>query len=97
MNKIKKILIAMAVLILLVGAVVGGELLRQHIARSNLTYEEYNAMTAEEQEEYFHSFKTVEDFFAWYNKAKQEYEANQNYTEIGGDGNINIGEAGNNE
>ena len=97
MNKIKKILIALAALILAFGVIVGGELLRQHIARSNLTYEEYNAMTAEEQEEYFNSFKTVEDFFAWYNKAKQEFEANQDYTEIGGDGNIDIGGGGENE
>jgi hypothetical protein len=52
-------------------------------------------LSAEEQEEYFNSFKTVEDFFAWYNKAKAEYEASQDYTEIGGDGNLNIGESEN--
>lgn len=92
MNKTKKILIAIAVLVFLVGAIIGFELLRQHIELRNMTYEQYNALSAEEQEEYFNSFKSVEDFFAWYNKAKQEYEANQNYTEIGGDGNINIGE-----
>jgi hypothetical protein len=42
-----------------------------------LTFEEYNNLSAEEQEEYFNSFENVEDFFAWYNKAKQEYEEEQ--------------------
>lgn len=97
MNKTKKILIAIAVLVLIVGAVVGFELLRQHIESRNMTYEQYNALSAEEQEEYFNSFKSVEDFFAWYNKAKAEYEASQDYTEIGSDGNIDIGETGKNK
>lgn len=97
MNKIKKILIAVAALILVVGILVGVELLRQHIAIRNMTYEQYNALSAEEQEEYFNSFKSVEDFFAWYNKAKKEYEENQDYTEIGGDGNIDLGGGGSNE
>ncbi len=92
MNKIKKILIALAVLILLIGIIVVCELVLQRRARDNMTYEQYNAMSAEEQEKFFHLFDTVEEFFAWYNKAKQEYEDNQDYTEIGGDGNINIGE-----
>ena len=93
MNTLKKILIVLAALILLVGIVVSLELILS--SRHKMTYEEYNALSAEEQEEYFNSFKTVEDFFAWYNKAKAEYEASQDYTEIGGDGNLNIGESEN--
>ena len=93
MNKLKKILIALAALILLVGIVVSLELILS--SRHQLTYEEYNALSAEEQEAYFNSFDTIEDFFAWYNKAKAEYEASQDYTEIGGDGNLNIGESEN--
>ena len=92
MNKIKKILIALAVLILLVSIIIVCELVLQRRARDNTTYEQYNAMSAEEQEKFFYMFDTVEEFFVWYNKAKKEYEANQDYTEIGGDGNINIGE-----
>ena len=93
MNKLKKILIVIAVIVLIIGAVIGFELLRQHIELRNMTYEEYNALSAEEQEKYFNSFKTVEDFFAWYNKAKEEYEASQDYIEVGEDGNLNIGES----
>ena len=95
MNKLKKILIALAALILLVGIVVSLELILS--SRHQLTYEEYNALSAEEQEAYFNSFDTIEDFFAWYNKAKAEYEADQDYIEVGGDGNLNIGEAEKNQ
>ena len=95
MNTLKKILIGLAVLILLVGLIVVLELLIS--SRHEMTYEEYNALSAEEQEAYFNSFDTVDDFFVWYNKAKQEYEANQDYIEVGGDGNINIGDSGKNK
>jgi flagellar basal body-associated protein FliL len=93
MNKLKKILIVLGVSILLVGVVVSLTVLFS--SRREMTYEEYNALSAEEQEAYFNSFDTIEDFFAWYNKAKAEYEASQDYTEIGGDGNLDIGEAEN--
>ena len=97
MKKMKKILIAGAAMLLVVGIIVACEMFRQHKARNSMTYEEYNALTAEEQEKHFYSFDSVEDFFAWYNKAKAEYEKNQDYTEIGGDGEIDIGGAGKNE
>ena len=96
MSKIKKILIALAAVILVVGIIVVFELLlHRKPPQSGMTYEEYNALSAEEQEEYFYSFDTVEDFFAWYNQAKQEYENNQDYIEVGGNNDINIGETGN--
>jgi flagellar basal body-associated protein FliL len=94
MNKTMKILIALAVLILMVGVILACVLLTQQKDERVLTYEEYNALTAEEQEEYFYSFETVEDFFAWYNQAKQEYEDSQDYIEIGGDSDITIGDPG---
>lgn len=59
---------------------------------SELTYEEYLEMTPEEQQAYYLSYEKPEDFFAWLNKAKEEYEANQNDIEIGGDGSIDIGD-----
>lgn len=37
-------------------------------------YQKYNSMTDEEQEDFFNSFENLNDFFAWYNKAKKEYE-----------------------
>ena len=58
--------------------------------RKPLTYEEYNALSATEQEKYFNSFATMEEFFAWYNLAKQEFEDSQDRVEVGGDGDINI-------
>ena len=39
-----------------------------------LTFEEYNAMSGKDQELYFKSFESVEAFFTWYNRVKDEYE-----------------------
>ena len=97
MNKIKKILIALAAIILVVGVIVVCELLIQRQSNLGMTYEQYNALSAEEQEEYFNSFDTVEEFFAWYNQAKQEYENNQDYIDVGGNNDINVGETGKTE
>ena len=94
MNKIKKILIVVAALVLVIGIIVACELFIEHKSEQTMTYEQYNELSAEEQEAFFNSFETVDDFFTWYNKAKQEYENNQDYIEIGGDQDINIGEMG---
>ena len=56
-----------------------------------LTYEEYWAMSGKEQQAYYESFDSVEDFFAWYNTAKAEYEA-ANPGIDAGDGEIDLGE-----
>jgi hypothetical protein len=61
-----------------------------------MTYEEYNALSAEEQQEYFNSFDNIDDFFAWYNQAKKEYEDAQDRIEINGSSDINIGGIGGN-
>ena len=54
-----------------------------------LTYEEFWAMSGEEQLEYKESFESVEDFYAWYNAAEQEYiEANPGID--AGDGEIDL-------
>ena len=55
-----------------------------------LSYEEYNALSAEEQESYYNSFASVEEFFDWYNVAKQEYEDAQDREIIDGDGGLDI-------
>lgn len=55
-----------------------------------LGYEEYNAMSAEEQEAFFLSFNSPEDFFAWYNAAKEKYLEENPGIEIGPDGIIPI-------
>ena len=124
MKKTIKILIAIAVLLLVVGAVLACKFLIERNCDDNnwnndksysdisadgdiddtaegstekatvkpITYEQYNELTADKQEEYYNSFETVEDFFAWYNQAKQEFENNQNYIDINGEGDINLGD-----
>lgn len=46
-------------------------------ADSTVTFEEYNAMTEEEQYAFYSSFSDPQDFFDWYNAAKEAYLANQ--------------------
>lgn len=53
-----------------------------------LLYEEYVAMSSDEQVAHFNSFASVEDFFAWYNMAKADYEERHPDIEIGPDGMI---------
>ena len=53
-----------------------------------LLYEEYVAMSSEEQVAHFNSFANVEDFFAWYNMAKADYAERHPDIEIGPDGTI---------
>lgn len=57
-----------------------------------MTYEEYLAMSPEEQESYYDSFPSYVEFFAWLNAAKEEYEqANKNPT-LGEDGSLDVGD-----
>lgn len=48
-----------------------------------LTYEEYGALSSQEQEAYFLSFSSIEAFFEWYNAAKQKYQEENPGVEIG--------------
>ena len=48
-----------------------------------VTYESYNAMSGEKQQEFIDSFDSIGDFVAWYNDAKAEYEAMHPGVEIG--------------
>lgn len=54
------------------------------------SYEWYHAMSGAEQKAFIESFDSIEDFFAWYNSAKAEYEALHPDVEIG-DGNVDLG------
>ena len=54
------------------------------------TYEMYNNMTGYEQKDFLESFPSVEEFFNWYHKAKDEYDKQNPEIEIG-DGPITIG------
>lgn len=56
------------------------------------SYEEYHAMTPEAQQKFFNKFESVEAFFVWYNAAKAKYEKDNAAIEIGGGGQIDLGE-----
>ena len=57
-----------------------------------LTYEEYNALSGEEQEAYFNTFPSIEAFFEWYNLAKDQYEKDHPAIEIDPDSTIDLGD-----
>lgn len=50
------------------------------------TYEEYCAMTSQEQVDFFNSFDRIEDYFLWFEAAKKDYEDRHPGIEIGPDG-----------
>ena len=58
------------------------------------SYEEYEAMSGEEQTMFYYSFSSADAFVSWYNAAKAEYEANIDREYIGADGVIDIGSEG---
>lgn len=60
-------------------------------AAGKSTYEQYMAMTPEQQQKYFESFDSEKDFFDWYRKAKAEYDKKNDKNEISG-GSIDIGD-----
>lgn len=55
------------------------------------TYEQYNNMSGDAQQDFMESFDSIESFVAWYNAALAEYEAVSNPIEIT-DGVIDLGE-----
>ena len=55
-----------------------------------LTFEEYLAMSVEEQEAFVESFESLEDFIAWWNAAKAAQEKEDNT--ITGDPNVDLGD-----
>lgn len=59
--------------------------------KSRLTYEEYIAMTAEEQSAYRKTFESTKAFFDWYNAAKAEYDEKNAGLDIG-DGSVDLGD-----
>lgn len=61
-------------------------------ATQGVTYSQYQAMSATEQQAWFDSFDSVEAFFAWYNEAKAVHDANDDSIIIDGNTNIDMGE-----
>ncbi len=57
-----------------------------------MTYEDYMNLDPDSQQAFFDSFASVQDFFAWFNAAKSEYEANDDSIIIDGNGSVDIGD-----
>ena len=57
-----------------------------------LSYEEYMAMSGENQKAYMNSFDDIDDFFDWFDAAKAKYEEENPSIEIDGDGVIDFEE-----
>ena len=56
------------------------------------TWEEYQAMTSEEQQNFKKSFSSLQVYIDWYWDAKAAYDAKQNVEVIGPGQSINIGD-----
>ena len=56
-----------------------------------MTWEEYNALSAEKKYAYFQSFSDPMDFFAWQEQAKAAYDKAHPTIEVGKDGTIDLG------
>ena len=56
-----------------------------------MTYEQFQAMTGAEQRAHQDSFANLDDFFEWYNAAKETYEKENPSIEIGGNGEVDLG------
>ena len=57
---------------------------------ADVTYEEYLAMTPQEQQAHYEQFPSLEAYIAWHNAALEEYEEKQNSIEV--TGGIDIGD-----
>ena len=55
-----------------------------------LTYEQYEALSADEQEAYCDTFPSLKEFIKWFNAAKAAYEGEKEVEEM--DGTIHIGD-----
>lgn len=58
---------------------------------AKVTYEDYEAMSGAEQAAFFATFTNPEDFFTWYNKAKEAYEATKDEIILDGTTPIDLG------
>jgi hypothetical protein len=59
-----------------------------------VTYEDYLAMTPDEQQAFYDSFASEDEFFAWFVEAKAAYDAakDEEHVDVGEDGSIDIGD-----
>lgn len=59
---------------------------------SDYTYEEYNAMSAQERQAFTRRFESIAAFWDWYDAAKAQYDSTRETIEIGGGDGIDLGD-----
>lgn len=57
-----------------------------------VAYDDYTSLTADEQMAFIQSFGDMEDFLLWYDNEKTKFDEENKGTDIGGDGDIDIGD-----
>ena len=57
-----------------------------------LTFEEFLKLTPAEQEAYMNSYEDIMDFLEWYRTAEEQYKEERPGVDIGGGGDIDIGD-----
>lgn len=60
-------------------------------AKEQMGYEEFQNLSAADQQAFMGTFENLDLFFAWYNQAKAEYEAANPPIDVG-DGSVDIGD-----
>lgn len=80
--KIRRILLLFLLLCIALAAMSCG--------RNELTYEEYLALSAEEQKAYIESFDTIDDFMEWVIEARDKYNEEHASPELDGDGVLDL-------
>lgn len=61
------------------------------LSPAEVTYEDYMAMTPEQQQAFYESFPSLQDYIDWFNAAKAAYDASKDDVVVDG-GNIDIGD-----
>ena len=87
----KKWIAAIVIFLLLITAVVIAAVIQDN-SKEALTFAEFLEMTPAEQQAYMESYDDIMDFLEWYRKAEEKYKAEQPNVEIGGNGDIDIGD-----
>lgn len=91
MNK-KWIAVIVILVLLITATVVIAAVLQPEDSETELTFAEFLEMSPAEQQAYMESYENITDFLEWYRKAEEKYNSKKTDIEIGGDGEIDIGD-----
>ena len=62
----------------------------EDVVNTEVTYEQYLAMTPEQKQEHYNSFADPAEFFDWFHAAAAKYEEEHKNPELGENGSIDI-------